>query len=547
MAAHCVVWWNKHQHVLVVVACSTSIGSLESGTTGKWTKLSGPDANSPARREGTILQVIGDIAYIYGGLTNNTMFTDTWKFDLLHLEWTRLVTTVSPGYRFDHVGTTHGTDVYVFGGSVSNTSRLQSGTLSQMNDMWKLDSLIDQWVQITPPSCIHRLPAPRTEAVAVPTGDAMVVFGGVVLPSSNESAADFNDIWQFRYDTETWREVVPKANTPLPLPRFSHTATTVTVHGVRHMIVLSGRHIIRDGWSVLADAWMLPLVLDDNDEAPTWILLSVSPVYNRLFGGAVSVSSSLWMFGGFAFYSHSERDGLAYSDTVAADIASLMDNKVTLFYDYTSSDETTRSSPHARFHHAMAVWRDQVLVFGGKFLQSYGDLWLRNTTMFPTDPNPYQPRPNALSSVVFVFVSVFWLSSVVGYLCLFAIRICFPPFNFRVRMMPLPPLRHRGLSFDEITAFKLVPFVARKDGGGSDELCSICLADFEPRERLRELSCQHRYHPACIDTWLAKSQSCPLCKRHLASPKATTWAGRVARHRVTAAAPAQQTSTHTPR
>lgn len=45
--------------------------------------------------------------------------------------------------------------------------------------------------------------------------------------------------------------------------------------------------------------------------------------------------------------------------------------------------------------------------------------------------------------------------------------------------------------------------------------CPICLDDFEPHEsQVRELPCQHIFHPDCIDTFLLRNSSlCPMCKQ----------------------------------
>ncbi|KAJ2710116.1 hypothetical protein H4R19_003906 [Coemansia spiralis] len=53
------------------------------------------------------------------------------------------------------------------------------------------------------------------------------------------------------------------------------------------------------------------------------------------------------------------------------------------------------------------------------------------------------------------------------------------------------------------------------DGNNNNGLgsCPICLEEFEAGEQVRELPCLHRYHVACIDTWLvSRSTCCPYCK-----------------------------------
>jgi len=32
--------------------------------------------------------------------------------------------------------------------------------------------------------------------------------------------------------------------------------------------------------------------------------------------------------------------------------------------------------------------------------------------------------------------------------------------------------------------------------------CVVCLCDFEPRELVRALPCQHEFHANCVDRWL---------------------------------------------
>ncbi|KAF7846660.1 hypothetical protein BT93_L3948 [Corymbia citriodora subsp. variegata] len=51
------------------------------------------------------------------------------------------------------------------------------------------------------------------------------------------------------------------------------------------------------------------------------------------------------------------------------------------------------------------------------------------------------------------------------------------------------------------------------DSSGNRNSCSICLQDFECKDVAGRLpNCRHLFHLRCIDKWISKQRSCPLCR-----------------------------------
>ncbi|EOA14820.1 hypothetical protein CARUB_v10028129mg, partial [Capsella rubella] len=71
----------------------------------------------------------------------------------------------------------------------------------------------------------------------------------------------------------------------------------------------------------------------------------------------------------------------------------------------------------------------------------------------------------------------------------------------------------KGLTRDSLAR---IPKVRITDTPGDTLSCSVCLQDFQVGETVRSLpQCHHMFHLPCIDKWLRRHASCPLCRRHL--------------------------------
>ena len=47
-----------------------------------------------------------------------------------------------------------------------------------------------------------------------------------------------------------------------------------------------------------------------------------------------------------------------------------------------------------------------------------------------------------------------------------------------------------------------------------NETCPICLDFFKEGLYKRTLNCSHTFHKKCIDRWISKEHSCPICRKN---------------------------------
>ncbi|KAG6574779.1 RING-H2 finger protein ATL52, partial [Cucurbita argyrosperma subsp. argyrosperma] len=92
----------------------------------------------------------------------------------------------------------------------------------------------------------------------------------------------------------------------------------------------------------------------------------------------------------------------------------------------------------------------------------------------------------------------------------------------RVDLEQQPESRASGLEPVLIAAIPTMKFNREAFNSVEDAQCSICLGEYEEKEVLRMMpKCGHRFHRSCIDVWLRKQSTCPICRLPLQDSSTT--------------------------
>jgi hypothetical protein len=74
----------------------------------------------------------------------------------------------------------------------------------------------------------------------------------------------------------------------------------------------------------------------------------------------------------------------------------------------------------------------------------------------------------------------------------------------------------KGFTKEEIQLIPIIKFnKLNNDNSNAEEKCTICQFEYLKNEELRQLTCNHCFHPACVDEWLKKEKCCPNCKKEV--------------------------------
>jgi len=76
---------------------------------------------------------------------------------------------------------------------------------------------------------------------------------------------------------------------------------------------------------------------------------------------------------------------------------------------------------------------------------------------------------------------------------------------------PTPPDVRNSLAIKVVTSSDL-----QSPSTLTSSPCAICMEGFELGQSFTRLPCQHHYHTSCLNPWLDRASSCPICRRQLA-------------------------------
>ncbi|BFY98155.1 hypothetical protein BsWGS_01195 [Bradybaena similaris] len=78
-------------------------------------------------------------------------------------------------------------------------------------------------------------------------------------------------------------------------------------------------------------------------------------------------------------------------------------------------------------------------------------------------------------------------------------------------LLALDEMKENGLSKSDIEQLPSYRFSIDRSES-TQTSCVVCLCDFEAEDLLRALPCFHGFHAECVDTWLKRNPTCPICR-----------------------------------
>ena len=71
------------------------------------------------------------------------------------------------------------------------------------------------------------------------------------------------------------------------------------------------------------------------------------------------------------------------------------------------------------------------------------------------------------------------------------------------------------------------PALQHPASSSEEDQCAVCLSEFKTGDMCRRLPCQHTFHTLCVDPWLLRASTCPICRKLLHDGEAAAAAAAV--------------------
>ncbi|GKV31725.1 hypothetical protein SLEP1_g40394 [Rubroshorea leprosula] len=136
-------------------------------------------------------------------------------------------------------------------------------------------------------------------------------------------------------------------------------------------------------------------------------------------------------------------------------------------------------------------------------------------------PSEGHPIPRSARYGIIIGIGIPIILCFVGLTCYICSRVYaythrrrHPTTEFLTSIALQPAVGRAGLDGPTIESYpKTLLGESRRLPNPSDNTCSICLSEYQPKEALRTIpECKHYFHADCIDKWLRMNTTCPLCR-----------------------------------
>ncbi|KAA0149801.1 hypothetical protein FNF28_07325 [Cafeteria roenbergensis] len=356
------------------------------------------------------------------------------------------------------------------------------------------------------------LPAPPggEDASTTVVGDWLISFAGVETRAGDTAVSD--QLWLFDLSTGRWHlQASSGAVQAGAAPRARYAAAS-TPFLLKAPVAVGGYHWRRAYHTIV---W--------SPEAAT-----------------------LASFGGYARVAQGSAGGtvgLVYSDLLLLTLPQAPEDGAPV---WRRAPLPQTAVPSVRFSHAssaVAPAGGGVLIHGGRFQSLYSDAWVVSVLASlagaeqVTEADFGGAEPND-SGFLTIQVLIGVLAATAVPLCMFT--WCIRRSGMRVGAAAIQqreiqgiaeggggpePSRPTGLLPSDLERLAVLTWplaspAAAASGAGepakvsasTQSQCPICLEEFNRGDKVRMLPCHHIAHPDCLDPWLRRNVTCPLCK-----------------------------------